>query len=64
MTTQTILPYESKIITAFRDLCKANGGASPFEVMQELEKRSQLAELDSVIDIADLMKDLRGRGLL
>jgi hypothetical protein len=56
--------YEKNIVTAFQDLCKLNGGASPHEVTTELAKRGQLSELDTVIDIADQMKNLRGRGLL
>jgi hypothetical protein len=57
-------PYEKHIVKAFEDLCKENGGASPHEVTQEMAKRGQLASLDTVIDVADLMKELRDKGLL
>lgn len=57
--------YEQKILSAFQDLCKANGdGASPHEVTQEMHRRGHLAEMDTVIDIEDQMKNLRSRGLL
>ena len=57
--------YEGFIIKAFQDLCKKQkSGASPAEVTSLLAKRKQLTALDSVLDIADLMKDLRGRDLL
>jgi hypothetical protein len=65
-------PYEEKIIKAFKDICansvtKENPkghGASPAEVVAELAERKELSDMDSVIDIADIMKDLRNRGLL
>ncbi len=58
--------YESKIIQAFRDVCKksADGCASPADVAHLMEERKELAELDTVIDIADQMKELRKRGYL
>lgn len=57
-------PYEEKIIKTFRELCKKNGGASPHEVTELLAQREQLSPLDTVIDVADLMKELRSKGEL
>lgn len=58
-------PYEKKIVRAFRDLCeKQKNGASPAEVTTLLAERFELSELDTVIDIADIMKSLRDRGYL
>ena len=56
--------YEQHIVTAFQDLCKKNGGASPAEVTHLMADRGQLSKLDTVIDVADLMRGLRDRGLL
>lgn len=55
---------ESNILEVFRDLCKANGAASPADVLVALYDRGQLSQLDTVIDIADKMKEMRNRGLL
>ena len=66
-----ISPYEQNVIQAFKDACAANKvkeggepGASPDEVTKLLHERGQLSELDTVIDIADIMKGLRNRGRL
>jgi hypothetical protein len=56
--------YEQHIVTAFQDLCKKNGGASPAEVTHLMAERGQLATLDTVIDIVEIMRVLRDRGLL
>lgn len=57
-------PYEQEIVSTFKRLAKENGGASPHEVCEDIAKRGKLAELDTVIDVADLMKELRNRGHL
>ncbi len=59
--------YESNIVQAFRDVCKSNKGtespgASPAEVMNLIADREQISKLDTVIDIADIMRGLRNRG--
>jgi hypothetical protein len=56
--------YEQTIIDTFKKLCEKNGGAAPFEVAQTMGEDGTLAELDSTLDIRDLMTDLRKRGLL
>ncbi len=57
--------YADKIIQCFRDLCdKQSDGASPDEVTKLMHERGWLAAADTVIDIADLMKDLRDTGRL
>lgn len=56
--------YEKKIVQAFKDLCDKQGGASPAEVTTLLQEREELGALDTVIDIADQMKELRNRGYL
>jgi hypothetical protein len=57
--------YKFHIIQAFVDVCKTtHSGASPFEVMELLSKRNQLAKYDTVLDIADIMKELRKNGEL
>lgn len=58
------MTYDQKICQVFKDLCQKNGGASPAEVAQEMQARGWLSNMDSVIDIADLMRSLRDRGLL
>lgn len=56
--------YDARIIQVFKDLCMKNGGASPNEVTQEMHARGYLSDMDTVIDIADIMRSLRNRGLL
>jgi len=57
--------YEEEIVETFKRVAKENGdGASPHEVCDDMAKRGKLAELDTVIDVADQMKALRNRGLL
>ena len=61
--------YESNIVQAFKDVCKTNKGsecpgASPAEVMNLIADRRQISRLDSIIDIADIMRELRNRGEL
>lgn len=61
---KTMTSYERKIMDAFEAVNKANGGkgASADEVTQEMQKRGTLSELDTVIDIADLMGEMSKRG--
>ena len=59
--------YETNIVRAFKDVCESNKGsespgASPAEVMNLLADRGQISKLDTVIDIADIMRGLRNRG--
>lgn len=61
---KALTPYEVQIVAVFKDLCAKNGGASPHEVTQELHARGHLSAMDTVIDIADLMRELRDRGAL
>lgn len=56
--------YKEKIRFVFHQLCKKNGGASPSEVTREMHKRKWLAASDTVIDIADLMNDMRKKGVM
>jgi hypothetical protein len=61
--------YERYIVEAFKALCEENKkkgieGASPDEVTKRMARRGELAALDTVLDIADIMKDLRGKGWL
>lgn len=58
------LRYDQKIRTVFEHLCQKNGGASPAEVTEEMAKRGWLSSTDTVIDIADQMKELRSQGML
>jgi hypothetical protein len=54
------MTYDDKIIECFRAVCVRTGeGASPDEVTQEMHDRKWLSPLDTVIDIADIMKRLR-----
>lgn len=62
-------PYEDKILDAWEAVCETNAkcgikGASPAEVTAYMRKHNTIAELDTVIDIADQMRALRARGLL
>ncbi len=57
-------PYEKRVIRAFNDLCDQNGGASPVEVTELLVQRGQLSPMDTTLDIASIMRELRSRGFL
>jgi hypothetical protein len=64
-----IKDYDEKIIRAFKDVAEENkkkgiDGASPDEVTKRMYERGELSKLDTVIDVAGIMKDLRARGLL
>jgi hypothetical protein len=59
--------YETKIQIAFLKVYAENHtkgieGASAHEVTQEMVRAGTIASLDSVIDIADQMKEMVGRG--
>lgn len=57
--------YKDKIRVCFAHLCEKNGdGASPAEVTEEMRKRGWLTALDTVIDIKDIMGELRNEGAL
>ncbi len=56
--------YEDKIRTVFKELAEKNDGASPAEVTDEMANRGWLSPLDTVIDIADQMRELRDAGFL
>jgi hypothetical protein len=57
--------YEKKIIQVFKEACEQNkGGVSPADVTKIMSERGELAMLDTVIDVAGIMRDLRKRGLL
>jgi len=52
--------YDDKVLEAFEAVCKRNKGkgASAAEVTEEMRARKTLSKLDTVIDIADIMKRL------
>lgn len=54
--------YDNKVLEAFKAVCDrdAEGAASPSDVVKEMQARDTLSPLDTVIDIADIMKRLLG----
>ena len=56
--------YERKVMDAFEAVSKKNNGkgASAAEITEYMKNRGTLSELDSVIDIADVMKAMQVRG--
>ncbi len=56
--------YQRKIMDAFEAVSKANGGqgASATEVTEQMRKAGTLSQLDTVIDIADIMSEMAQRG--
>ncbi len=62
--------YQTKIIHAFKEVSKANHvkegvrGASAAEVVRYMSRHGMLAELDTVIDIADQLQELSHMGYL
>lgn len=54
--------YEDKVLAAFMKLCETQDGASAFEVLRYMEAAGELAALDTVIDIADIMQKLADQG--
>lgn len=55
-----MMTYDDKVLEAFKAASDRNKGkgASAHEVTQEMLRRGTLAELDTVIDIADILKRL------
>jgi hypothetical protein len=62
--TEPLQGYADKIRKAFKDICEMQGDASPIDVTNLLRERGQLSSVDTVIDIADIMRELREEGLL
>ncbi len=56
--------YESQVVESFKRICSSKGSASAAEVCEDMSRRHVLSSMDSTIDIADIMKSLRGRGEL
>ena len=61
--------YQKAILEAFLQVCEENRkknieGASATEVCQQMHKNATISPLDSVIDIADQMKEMANRGWL
>ncbi len=54
--------YDDKVLEAFRAVCGRDpeGSASPVDVVKEMQKHGTLSPMDTVIDIADIMKRLLG----
>jgi hypothetical protein len=62
-----VTDYETKIQIAFLKVYAENKekgieGASAHEVTQEMVRAGTISSMDTVIDIADLMKEMAGRG--
>lgn len=55
--------YDEKVLEAFQAVCARDpdGAASPSDVVKEMQTRGTLSPLDTVIDIADIMRRLLGR---
>lgn len=59
------MTYEDKIKVVFAEICeKQTDGASASDVTFGMAKRGWLSPLDTVIDIADIMRQMRDRGAL
>lgn len=61
--------YQKAILEAFLQVCDANkanniDGANATEVTQQMHRNESISPLDSVIDIADQMKEMASRGWL
>lgn len=54
--------YDNKVLEAFNAVCDRDleRSASPADVVKEMQARNTLSPLDTVIDIADIMKRLLG----
>ena len=52
--------YDDEVLEAFDAVCDRDleGAASPSDVVKEMQTRGTLSPLDTVIDIADIMKRL------
>lgn len=60
------MTYEQKVLAAFRKVSKKNNeeGASAAEVYEQMVEDKTIAELDTVIDIADIMGELADKGFI
>lgn len=60
---QTHMSYEEKVKFCFHAVCKRQPelGANAEEVAQEMRERGWLSPLDTVIDIADILREWLGR---
>lgn len=56
------MSYDDKVREAFEAVCARDpeGAANPSDVVAEMQKRGTLSPLDTVIDIADIMRRLLG----
>jgi hypothetical protein len=54
--------YDQKVLEAFEAVCDRDleGAASPADVVKEMQARNTLSPMDTVIDIADIMRRLLG----
>lgn len=54
--------YDDKVREAFEAVCDRDleGAASPSDVVDEMRKLGTLSPLDTVIDVADVMRRLFG----
>jgi hypothetical protein len=54
--------YDDKVREAFEAVCDRDpeSAASPSDVVAEMQRRETLSPLDTVIDIADIMRRLFG----
>lgn len=54
--------YDQKVLEAFNAVCDRDpeGAASPTDVVKEMQTRGTLSPMDTVIDIADIMRRLLG----
>ncbi len=55
--------YDDKVLEAFKAACDRDpeGAASPDDVVKEMRARGTLSSMDTVIDIADIMRRLLGK---
>ncbi len=55
--------YDQKVLEAFEAVCDRDleHSASPADVVKEMQARDTLSPMDTVIDIADIMKRLLGK---
>lgn len=54
--------YDDKVLEAFKAVCDrdSEGAASPSDVVKEMQARGTLSSMDTVIDVADIMRRLLG----
>lgn len=58
-----VMSYDQKVLEAFKAVCDRDpeGSASPADVVKEMQARGTLSSMDTVIDIADIMRRLLGK---